>query len=380
MAKLIRDHRLETRSARLKLNSRDNPGPYWREIYRGTALGYRRGKWIIRQYQNGRYRKKTIGRADDIEDANGKNILSFKQAQEIALAFHADDPAAGYTVADACRDYLADYETRSGKDTANIECTYNKHVIPEWGGLEVAKLTSSQLRRWLNALAGDGSRPKKSTANKHLTKLKAALNFAFRENLVADDRAWRIVKPFKNVDAPRTRILTDLEVKKLIKEIDDTFRPMVKAALLTGCRYGELCRLRVRDFYGDHIHIAESKSGKPRDIPLTTEGQEFFSQAVSGCAGSDFIFTRDDASPWEKSHQHRRMRAACKEAKIDPPISFHILRHAYGGALARAGVSLQIIAAVLGHADTRMTEKHYAHLQPSHVADVIRKNLPKLEG
>jgi len=35
-----------------------------------------------------------------------------------------------------------------------------------------------------------------------------------------------------------------------------------------------------------------------------------------------------------------------------------------------------VIAAQLGHADTRMTERHYAHLAPSYVADTIRAALP----
>ena len=37
-----------------------------------------------------------------------------------------------------------------------------------------------------------------------------------------------------------------------------------------------------------------------------------------------------------------------------------------------------VIAAQLGHADTRMTEKHYAHLSPNYVADTIRAALPPL--
>ena len=42
------------------------------------------------------------------------------------------------------------------------------------------------------------------------------------------------------------------------------------------------------------------------------------------------------------------------------------------------GVPLGVIAAQLGHSDTRMTEKHYAHLAPSYVADTIRASLPPL--
>jgi integrase len=42
------------------------------------------------------------------------------------------------------------------------------------------------------------------------------------------------------------------------------------------------------------------------------------------------------------------------------------------------GVPMGVIAAQLGHRDTRMTEKHYAHLAPSYIADTIRAHFPTL--
>lgn len=36
------------------------------------------------------------------------------------------------------------------------------------------------------------------------------------------------------------------------------------------------------------------------------------------------------------------------------------------------GVPLAVIAKQLGHADTRMVEKHYGHLAPSYVAETVR--------
>jgi hypothetical protein len=54
------------------------------------------------------------------------------------------------------------------------------------------------------------------------------------------------------------------------------------------------------------------------------------------------------------------------------------LRHTHGSHLAMSGVPMGVIAAQLGHADTRMTEKHYAHLAPSYVAQTIRANFPRL--
>ena len=72
------------------------------------------------------------------------------------------------------------------------------------------------------------------------------------------------------------------------------------------------------------------------------------------------------------------MREACRRAKTKPEISFHVLRHTHGSALAMKGVPMGVISEQLGHADTRMTEKHYAHLAPSYVADTIRAHFPTL--
>ena len=69
---------------------------------------------------------------------------------------------------------------------------------------------------------------------------------------------------------------------------------------------------------------------------------------------------------------------ASRRAKIKPAVSFHVLRHTYGSTLAMRGVPMTVIAEQLGHADTRMTEKHYAHPAPSYVADTIRANFPTL--
>jgi hypothetical protein len=41
------------------------------------------------------------------------------------------------------------------------------------------------------------------------------------------------------------------------------------------------------------------------------------------------------------------------------------------------GVPLMVVAKNLGHADTRMVEKHYGHLADSYVADAIRAGAPR---
>ena len=72
------------------------------------------------------------------------------------------------------------------------------------------------------------------------------------------------------------------------------------------------------------------------------------------------------------------MRAACEAAKITPAIGFHILRHTHASRLAVKGVGSAVIAAQLGHSDTRMTERHYAHLAPSYIGETVRANFSAL--
>ena len=82
-------------------------------------------------------------------------------------------------------------------------------------------------------------------------------------------------------------------------------------------------------------------------------------------------------TPWSKNDHYRRWCEAVKAAGIGPT-RFHDLRHTYASWQARAGTPMSYIAKAMGHADSRMTEKHYAHLQPDHVAETIRANSPQL--
>jgi integrase len=277
------------------------------------------------------------------------------------------------------------------------------------GTVEVAQLTTHQIRSWHQAIAdaaplvrkgkttaparvaaklknrpapkdAQGKRQRRATANRVLTVLKAALNQAFRNGKVPSDDAWRRVKPFRGVDAPLVRYLTDDEARRLVNASAPDMRSMVRAALLTGCRYSELTRLCAADFNPDAgtLLIRESKAGKPRHVILTTEGQTFFRSACAGKAAPALLFTRSNGSPWGKSDHRRPLLAACKQAKISPAIGFHVLRHTHGSTLAMRGTPLPVIAKQLGHADSRMTEKHYAHLSPNYVAETIRATFPTL--
>lgn len=150
---------------------------------------------------------------------------------------------------------------------------------------------------------------------------------------------------------------------------------MVQAALLTGCRYGELAALVVDDFNRDMgpILIRTSKSNKSRYVILDAEGTQFFATVARDLLGHSPMLVHEGVGPWGKSLQHRSMKDAYTAANL-PPLTFHELRHTYASRLVMRGVSLMVIAKQLGHSDSRMVEKHYGHLAPSYIAETIRSN------
>jgi integrase len=169
------------------------------------------------------------------------------------------------------------------------------------------------------------------------------------------------------------------EANRLINSCDLDFRKIVRGALETGARYGELCKLTVSDFNPDSetIAIRQSKSNKSRHINLTEDGGAFFKSITAGRAGSEFLFLKADGSDWMPSHQAEPMDDANERAKIDPPINFHGLRHTWASHAVMNGVPMLVVAKNLGHSDTRMVEKHYGHLAQSYVADAIRAGAPR---
>jgi integrase len=414
LARTARNSSLETRTARTRLRIRRTP--YFAKIAKGLRLGYYRGSisgsWIARCYRGvGVYATEALGIADDTLEADGVKVLDYWQAMEHARRWGERQRLiaegmlrdGSYTVDDAVTDYLA--EIAAEKNPAAVQgakYVFDAWILPELGAIQVEKLTTDRLNRWRNKLATqpkrirskrtaaepatretpddeDARRARKATANRILTMLKAALNRAFHADRASLDSAWRKVKPFKRVDEAVVRYLSAAEARRLVRACPDDFRKLVQAALLTGCRYSELARLKCVNFNNDSGTLAIRLSkGKIRHVVLTDEAKQSFAEWTKDKGPSDHVFLRADKGIWGTSRQKRPLDDASERAKISPAVTFHILRHTHGSHLAMNGVPMGVIAAQLGHADTRMTEKHYAHLAPSYVAQTIRANFPVL--
>ena len=167
MPRTVRDTGLENRTARSRLKARNKP--YYRALEPGLHLGYRKplagpGRWLARHYIGEQsYELETIGTADDFSDADGVAILNYGQAQVLARQHmvtraHAAAGRGSYTVEDALNDYLHHLESNDRSSAKGARYRAEALILPKLGHIELAKLTTEQLRTWLADIANAPSR------------------------------------------------------------------------------------------------------------------------------------------------------------------------------------------------------------------------------
>ena len=405
MARLPREHRLETRDARAKLAARSEP--YWRQIVPGTFLGYRKGKrgaaWIARQRQADGYAEQRIGTPDDTGAADGDVVLTYAQAVVRAQAVQVEERKPlprhlgdGITLNAVMSEYIEDHLAGKGSQT-NARQLHRRHIEGTIGKKLVTALDAKQLRKWQReiiekpptirgkAQAYDPSDPdqlrgRKASANRILSMIKAALNRAWRDDQLPSDLPtyWMKVEAYDLGDEPTPRMLERDEVTRLLNSAPPDLRQLLHGALMTGARRGDLLSLRCRAYDPDMqtVRIQVSKTGKTLIQPLTPEGSDMFEQLTAGRAPSDHVFTRADGRPWGKHDVQKPMVAAVKAAQLEG-VSFKTTRATYGKFLLVATKDLELVAKALGHSDSRITRKHYAQYLPSEMAKGVAQ-LPAL--
>lgn len=307
VARQIRDGKISSREARKKLARRREP--YWLMLVKGGHLGYRklsdgRGTWIAKVRDKAGLRlQQSLGAADDALDADGVTVLSFEQAQAKARDWLQATVNGGLeavtgkiTINAAIDRYLAFIKAHR-KSHTQVKAGADAYIRPSLGKILIADLTTAIVRKWHSDIAAEpprlrkrrgqpqryreevgdtqeAQRKRRLRANRQLTILKAALNFAWRDGLAVHRDAWERVKPYGGVERQRTRFLSPPEARRLLDVCGGALRNLVQAALLTGARYGELCALDVRDYvrHSSSLFIRDSKSGKSRHIFLNESG------------------------------------------------------------------------------------------------------------
>lgn len=374
---MAKRYRITTTAGRAELKPRREP--YWHQLKKGGYVGVRKHKegehWLARwRNSEGKQEYKTIG---ELAEYDSKE--RFDQAAKIANDWlegksRPDAPTGRPTVEMAVshyEDYLsAEKGPRAVKDA---KMRAKAHILPTLGKTYLDELTTAKLNKWKNSFVpkeGDeeAQRRARDTANRHMNTLKAILNRAWQDGLVAEDSAWRRMKRFSKTKGKRgeEEALSPEQTQQLIKHSPEFFADLVKGLLLTGLRPGiEIEHIRREQYtvrktkHGETaaLEIRESKTG-PRVVYLSREGREFFDALAKGKTPKAYLFTRDGKSPWWQKEASKIMREVRVKAKLPADTVLYSLRHTYITRALENGANMKLIADNCG-TSIRMLEQHY---------------------
>lgn len=160
----------------------------------------------------------------------------------------------------------------------------------------------------------------------------------------------------------RVRFLSQKEINKLLDECPKYLRQIVVCALNTGMRRGEILNLKWEQIRNGFIYLRKTKSNEAREIPLNNTLEALFREIrKERHLKSEYVFTYKD----RPLHGLKKsFSGALKRAGIED-FRFHDLRHTFASHLIMSGASIKDVQELLGHKDTKMTNR-YAHLSPEH--------------
>jgi integrase len=373
--------KIDSKSSREKLAPKREP--YWHKLDTGFYLGFRRldigGTWIarLRDDTTGKQIYHALGAFDDSEYRE----KAFPKAEKAARAWR-DAQLSGVTqhdlkVWDACEHYTETLTSRGkGATAADATGRFDRLIKgTPLAKVPLAKLTTKAVTQWLTAQTkgidaddADAMRSARASANRNLTSLKAALNRAMKDRLVATDVGWKTVAPFEAVGARRGvggnahAYLSEEQRQALFAKCAPDLRALLQSLLLTAARPGEIAACRVSDFDRKHgtLVFRESKTGE-RVVTLSTEAIEFFKTMTKERIGNAPLIQRADGSAWNKDAWKKPIRNAVAAAGLPNDIVLYSLRHAAISEMIASGVPTAVVSMLAG-TSAAMIQRHYGHL------------------
>jgi integrase len=323
-------------------------------------------------------------------DTLGDDPIAAKKAARAAMTFAA-------FVTDKYEPWAIEHHARGRLDAQRL-----RGVFADFASLKLSDITPWAVEKWRTAKLKAKANP--VTCNTELRLLKAALGRAVAWKLVAAhpcatvkaltcDNTGRIRYLSPDEETRLRKALADRDAVKVTRRetanvwrrargypewpVDerDHMTTIVVLAINTGLRRGEIFGLRGADLDLDRAHLTVrgtgAKSGQTRYVPLNQEALNAL-KAWPTPDPTAYVFPGEieDAPLTDIKTAWREI---VKTAKLKD-FTFHDLRHTFASKLVMAGVDLNTVRELLGHADITMTVRD-AHLAPEHKAAAVAKLL-----
>jgi integrase len=307
-------------------------------------------------------------------------------------------PAEGYTVNDAVTDWLA--KGLKGRDEHTVTTNRilaEQHVIPLIGAVKLKELTADDVDGWLDGLSG-------KLATRSLQGVHAILKRAIRQAQARDkvlrNVAELVTTPKGKPGRPSRAMMLEQATAMLEQAKASRLHAYVVVSLLTGIRTEEARALRwshvvawvedeaawmpVTEAGFDHERFAiyvwrsvradgDTKTEKSRrtlELPSQAadalrehRARQARERLAAGTAWKDhgLVFASQVGTPLDASHVRRAFKAITRKAGLGENWTPRELRHSFVSIMSDNDVPIEIIADLVGHASTAVTEEVYRH-------------------
>lgn len=333
---------------------------------------------------------------------------AYKAMRQIAVRKDANTlPAASAvkgTIADLVRTYLAAKKVEASAKTYTKEEQFaNLHIIPQIGKVKQEKLTASDVRTLLAKLTDEG------LAAETVRGIRGTLARALDQAVVDDILPRNVARLERRKRAHRAARTTDdkhwftpSEVRLILDGSQaDRFHVFWTFLLYTGARFGEAAGLMWRDFDAEAglITISRSLEKTGDGIPIFSDPKTYASRrtlripptlvaALKGVhkaqaqekldarrleangtitdtyRNHDLIFASKTGTPLMHRNVYESFKRLMKKLDLPTSASPHSFRHTAATNMLHAGVPLNEVSYILGHAGVEVTAKVYSHAIP----------------
>lgn len=344
-----------------------NKTDYYDTTVTGFVLECRRGggKTYYLKYTNqaGEQKQPKIGGVNDITFAAAK-----RKAQQLrSEVVMGGDPAAKKalvksipTYSELAAKHLESFKGR--KSYEDVESVIRVHILPRWGKMRLTDMNSRAVGQWLAEKRAQGLAP--ASVEKIRVILGRSFVLGASWDIPGTERNPARGIPRAPIRNARERFLTAEEAGRLKEAVaasqNSQLKYIVGLLLLTGARLRELLDAEWRnlDLERRSWFIPDSKTGKPRYVPLSTAAVAII-EALPRFKGCPWLVPNPDTKLPYVSIKGA-WGTAIKEANLRG-LRLHDLRHSAASFMVNSGVDLFTVGKVLGHANVASTAR-YSHL------------------
>ena len=269
-----------------------------------------------------------------------KTIVGSLEAQPVAVlleAFldHAKDsckPTTYETYSEHCN-YLSEF-------CGNVRCS---QIV----GAHAEKLIRS--RKW-----------SPNTQATFIKIIRTCFNWGLRHKLVSHNPFLAVQKPFTEA---RQSVLSDAQLKKMLKATDPVFRDFLTALRNTGCRPSEVASVTADQVALDRWTLTEHKTdSKGPKVVWLNPTMVAMTKRLTKEHPEGPLFRNSRGKKWTKNAIVLRFRRLRTQLKLDKSLVAYSLRHQFVTEALANEVPIATVAELVGHTSTRMIEKHYSKL------------------